>query len=41
MSETPQPQDTARVSVVVIAYNDAEHVGDAIRSALAQGEAVA
>ncbi|MGW6389802.1 glycosyltransferase [Streptomyces sp. NPDC055103] len=40
MSETPQPQDTARVSVVVIAYNDAEHVGDAIRSALAQGEAV-
>ncbi|MFJ8308191.1 MULTISPECIES: glycosyltransferase family 2 protein [unclassified Streptomyces] len=29
------------VSVVVIAYNDAELVGDAVRSALAQGPAVA
>ncbi|MEU3743906.1 MULTISPECIES: glycosyltransferase [Streptomyces] len=35
-----EPPHAARVSVVVIAYNDAEHVGDAIRSALAQGEAV-
>ncbi|MEV7670411.1 glycosyltransferase [Streptomyces sp. NPDC088752] len=40
MSETPRQQDRARVSVVVIAYNDAAHVGDAIRSALAQGDAV-
>ncbi|MFJ3765153.1 glycosyltransferase [Streptomyces sp. NPDC090082] len=40
MSETPRPQAAARVSVVVIAYNDAAHVGDAVRSALAQGEAV-
>lgn len=43
MSETPQPQTPTRVSavsVIVIAYNDAAHVGDAIRSALAQGEAV-
>ncbi|MEU7116880.1 glycosyltransferase family 2 protein [Streptomyces zaomyceticus] len=40
MSETPRPQAPARVSVVVIAYNDAAHVGDAVRSALAQGEAV-
>ncbi|MET9297055.1 glycosyltransferase family 2 protein [Streptomyces sp. NPDC003077] len=29
-----------RVSVVVIAYNDAVHVGEAVRSALAQGDAV-
>ncbi|MFK0291367.1 glycosyltransferase family 2 protein [Streptomyces sp. NPDC090442] len=32
---------TAQVSVVVIAFNDAGHVADAVRSALAQGEAVA
>jgi glycosyltransferase involved in cell wall biosynthesis len=30
----------ARVSVVVITYNDAEHVTTAVRSALAQGDAV-
>jgi glycosyltransferase involved in cell wall biosynthesis len=30
----------ARVSVVVIAFNDVEHVTDAVRSALAQGDAV-
>lgn len=40
MIEPPRPLGAARVSVVVIAYDDAEHVGDAIRSALAQGEAV-
>ncbi|GAA1244347.1 hypothetical protein GCM10009646_35010 [Streptomyces aureus] len=32
---------TGHVSVVVIVYNDAEHVSDAVRSALAQGETVA
>jgi glycosyltransferase involved in cell wall biosynthesis len=32
---------SGRVSVVVIVYNDAEHVPSAVRSALAQGEAVA
>ncbi|WP_405780339.1 glycosyltransferase family 2 protein [Streptomyces sp. NBC_01378] len=32
---------TGRVSVVVIVYNDAEHIPDAVRSALAQGETVA
>ncbi|MFE1552378.1 glycosyltransferase [Streptomyces sp. NPDC058718] len=40
MIQPPESPDTARVSVVVIAYNDAEHLGDAIRSALAQGEGV-
>ncbi|MBD0711259.1 MULTISPECIES: glycosyltransferase family 2 protein [unclassified Streptomyces] len=40
MSESSRPQAVARVSVVVIAYNDAAHVADAVRSALAQGEAV-
>ncbi|MGA5038555.1 glycosyltransferase family 2 protein [Streptomyces capoamus] len=34
---TPAPQ----VAVVVIGYNDRDHVGDAVRSALAQGPAVA
>lgn len=32
---------TGHVSVVVIVYNDAEQVSDAVRSALAQGETVA
>ncbi|WP_189306031.1 glycosyltransferase family 2 protein [Streptomyces albospinus] len=40
----PQPGPTltpdAPVSVVVIAFNDAGHVADAVRSALAQGESV-
>ena len=31
---------TGHVSVVVIAYNDAEHLPDAVRSALDQGDAV-
>ncbi|AOR33964.1 hypothetical protein BFF78_25540 [Streptomyces fodineus] len=35
------PPHTARVGVVVIGYNDHTHVGDAVRSALAQGPAVA
>ncbi|MFI2200559.1 glycosyltransferase family 2 protein [Streptomyces sp. NPDC020192] len=51
--EAPAPGDTtdaaggdapagpARVAVVVIGYNDAAHVGEAVRSALAQGPAVA
>lgn len=30
----------SQVSVVVIGYNDADHVTDAVRSALAQGPAV-
>ncbi|ANZ18381.1 glycosyltransferase family 2 protein [Streptomyces noursei] len=41
----PQPgpalSSAAQVSVVVIAFNDARHVADAVRSALAQGDAVA
>ncbi|WP_267245453.1 glycosyltransferase family 2 protein [Streptomyces sp. PR69] len=42
MTVSPQPTDASEgVSVVVIAYNDAELVGDAITSALAQGPAVA
>ncbi|MFE5050099.1 glycosyltransferase family 2 protein [Streptomyces sp. NPDC056637] len=32
---------TGHVSVVVIVYNDAEHIRDAVRSALAQGQTVA
>ncbi|MEV8522874.1 glycosyltransferase family 2 protein [Streptomyces sp. NPDC052000] len=41
MSQSPTiPPGPAGVSVVVIAYNDAELVGDAVRSALAQGPAV-
>lgn len=32
---------TARVGVIVIGYNDAAHIGHAVRSALAQGPAVA
>ncbi|MEU8974280.1 glycosyltransferase family 2 protein [Streptomyces monashensis] len=45
---TPETTDThaaparpAQVGVIVIGYNDAAHVGDAVRSALAQGPAVA
>ncbi|MFB6567799.1 glycosyltransferase family 2 protein [Streptomyces noursei] len=37
----PAPTPAAQVSVVVIAFNDAVHVADAVRSALAQGDAVA
>ncbi|MFJ9853485.1 glycosyltransferase family 2 protein [Streptomyces sp. NPDC101150] len=33
----PTITPTAQVSIVVIAFNDAAHVGDAVRSALAQG----
>ncbi|KUL35657.1 transferase [Streptomyces sp. NRRL F-4489] len=36
----PTPTHTAQVSVVVIAYNDALHVSEAVRSALSQGDAV-
>ncbi|WP_078963260.1 glycosyltransferase family 2 protein [Streptomyces durhamensis] len=46
--DRPDPPDrphdadpTPRVGVVVIGYNDRAHVGDAVRSALAQGPAVA
>ncbi|WP_079173434.1 glycosyltransferase family 2 protein [Streptomyces monashensis] len=35
------PARPAQVGVIVIGYNDAAHVGDAVRSALAQGPAVA
>ncbi|WP_079133497.1 glycosyltransferase family 2 protein [Streptomyces sp. FXJ1.172] len=37
----PEPTRPAQVAVVVIGYNDVGHVGDAVRSALAQGPAVA
>ncbi|MFG2716766.1 glycosyltransferase family 2 protein [Streptomyces sp. NPDC048416] len=42
MTQSPPTPDGGRrgVSVVVIAYNDAELVADAVRSALAQGPAV-
>ncbi|MEV6834116.1 glycosyltransferase family 2 protein [Streptomyces sp. NPDC051133] len=36
-----EPARTAQVGVVVIGYDDRAHVGDAVRSALAQGNAVA
>jgi GT2 family glycosyltransferase len=38
---TTEAARTAQVAVVVIGYNDRTHVGDAVRSALAQGPAVA
>lgn len=37
----PATARSAQVSVVVIAYNDAALVGEAVRSALAQGDAIA
>ncbi|MFH8750363.1 glycosyltransferase family 2 protein [Streptomyces rimosus] len=37
----PAVTPSAQVSVIVIAYNDAALVGEAVRSALAQGDAVA
>ncbi|WP_425474250.1 glycosyltransferase family 2 protein [Streptomyces alboniger] len=38
---SPAPNSrTSRVSVVVIGYNDAAHIADAVRSALAQGPVV-
>ncbi|AJT66752.3 hypothetical protein T261_5120 [Streptomyces lydicus] len=37
----PTITPTAQVSIVVIAFNDAVHVRDAVRSALSQGDAVA
>ncbi|WP_432086970.1 glycosyltransferase family 2 protein [Streptomyces sp. bgisy095] len=41
MSTVPPPETAGRLSVVVIAYNDEELVGEAVRSALAQGPVVA
>ncbi|WP_223281143.1 glycosyltransferase family 2 protein [Streptomyces antnestii] len=41
MRLTEGQQPTERVSVIVIAHDDAGHVPDAVRSALAQGERVA
>ncbi|WP_050503050.1 glycosyltransferase family 2 protein [Streptomyces monomycini] len=47
MNEAPEPRPgsaltpSAQVSIVVIAYNDATLVGAAVRSALAQGDAIA
>ncbi|MFF5917528.1 glycosyltransferase family 2 protein [Streptomyces flavochromogenes] len=41
MSTVPPPETAGRLSVVVIAYNDEELVGEAIRSALDQGPVVA
>ncbi|MQY32091.1 hypothetical protein SRB17_00310 [Streptomyces sp. RB17] len=38
---TTESPRAAQVGVVVIGYNDSTHVGDAVRSALAQGPAVA
>ncbi|WP_372478034.1 glycosyltransferase family 2 protein [Streptomyces barringtoniae] len=40
-SDTAEPPRAGQVGVVVIGYNDLAHVGDAVRSALAQGPAVA
>ncbi|KPI19961.1 glycosyl transferase family 2 [Actinobacteria bacterium OK074] len=40
MPQTQSSAHLAQVSVVVIGYDDAAHVGDAVRSALAQGTAV-
>ncbi|QJS11638.1 glycosyltransferase family 2 protein [Streptomyces argyrophyllae] len=37
----PAPAPAAQVAVVVIGHNDRAHVGEAVRSALAQGPAVA
>ncbi|MFE0176393.1 glycosyltransferase family 2 protein [Streptomyces sp. NPDC059002] len=37
---SPAPDNGTGVSIVVIGYNDAAHVADAVRSALAQGPAV-
>ncbi|GHI07281.1 transferase [Streptomyces cellostaticus] len=38
--DLPDPQPTPQVGVVVIGYNDAAHVAEAVRSALDQGPAV-
>ncbi|CAM5706298.1 Glycosyltransferase involved in cell wall biosynthesis OS=Streptomyces violarus OX=67380 GN=FHS41_004019 PE=4 SV=1 [Streptomyces violarus] len=38
--QNPQERPLAQVAVVVIGYDDAAHVTDAVRSALAQGPAV-
>ncbi|MFG3207555.1 glycosyltransferase family 2 protein [Streptomyces sp. NPDC048192] len=40
-ADTAEAARTAQVAVVVIGYNDRTHVGEAVRSALAQGPAVA
>ncbi|CAL9436487.1 hypothetical protein SUDANB58_02160 [Streptomyces sp. enrichment culture] len=37
---SPSPRPRGAVTVVVIGYDDADHVADAVRSALAQGPAV-
>src|SRR5690242_18522799 len=39
-SDTAEPPRAGQVGVVVIGYNDRAHVGDAVRSALAQGPSV-
>ncbi|MGW4564482.1 glycosyltransferase [Streptomyces sp. NPDC004561] len=40
LPETAATQRSSQVAVVVIGYNDRAHVGDAVRSALAQGPSV-
>ncbi|MEV6751737.1 glycosyltransferase family 2 protein [Streptomyces sp. NPDC051214] len=40
LSLSPPPPPSPQVCVVVIGYNDAAHITDAVRSALAQGPAV-
>ncbi|MFI1801532.1 glycosyltransferase family 2 protein [Streptomyces sp. NPDC020379] len=40
-SESRKPPAAPRVCVIVIGFDDAAHIGDAVRSALAQGPAVA
>ncbi len=40
LPDSPDPQPTPQVGVVVIGYNDAAHVAEAVRSALGQGPAV-
>ncbi|MFI1362675.1 glycosyltransferase family 2 protein [Streptomyces griseochromogenes] len=41
LPDPPAPEPTPQVGVVVIGYNDAAHVADAVHSALGQGPAVA
>ncbi|MEU5430356.1 glycosyltransferase family 2 protein [Streptomyces olivoreticuli] len=41
VSESRKPPTAPQVGVIVIGFDDAAHIGDAVRSALAQGPAVA
>ncbi|WP_037681550.1 glycosyltransferase family 2 protein [Streptomyces albus] len=39
-ADTPEPVTAGQISVIVIGYNDAAHIRNAVRSALGQGPAV-